>query len=68
MLRTQSHCRFYLPKSENLYRMHFIRGVNNTITDFDEKAFIDTLVYISSGATVQVKIVLRISKLRCKWP
>ena len=33
---------FYPPKPEYLYTVYFIRGVDNTLTEFDAKAVIDT--------------------------
>ena len=37
----KGHC-FYPPKPEYLYTVYFIRGVDNTLTEFDAKAVIDT--------------------------
>ena len=42
VLGTQLHSCFYPPKSEYLYTVYFIRGVDNTLTEFDAKAVIDT--------------------------
>ena len=42
LLGTQVPSCFYLPKSEYQYTVHFIRGFDNTLTEFDVKAVIDT--------------------------